>query len=71
MAKGVFKSIEAVCKRMKKDLDTPNLDPKKADYTKVSILYACNASGKTRLSKLLADQYDEQVIYYNALSQEF
>lgn len=71
MAKGVFKSIDAVCTRIKKDLDTPNSDPKKADCTKVSILYACNASGKTRLSKLFADKYDEQVLCYNAFTEDF
>ncbi len=68
MAKGKFKSIESVCARIKKDLDTPN--PKKPDDTKVSILYACNASGKTRISKRFADQYDKQVIYYNAYTED-
>lgn len=51
-------------------MDTPNPDPKKVDCTKVSILYACNASGKTRLSKLFAEQYDEKVIYYNAFTED-
>lgn len=70
MAKGVFKSIEAVCKHVKKDLDTPNPDPKKLDHTKVSILYACNASGKTRLSTLFQDKNIENVLCYNAYFED-
>jgi wobble nucleotide-excising tRNase len=68
MAKGQFKSIESVCKSIKKDLDTPN--PKKPDSTKVLALYACNASGKTRLSKLFYDQYKGKVLYYNAFTED-
>lgn len=68
MAKGVFKSIEAVCKSIKKDLDAPN--PSKPESTKVSILYACNTSGKTRLSKHFSDKFKGAVLYYNAYTED-
>ncbi len=52
--KGTPTSIEKACKCIKMDLDTPNpdpkkTDPKKTDHRKISLLFACNASGKTRL----------------------
>lgn len=68
MAKGKFKSVENVLKRIKKDLDAPN--PKKPDATKVSTLYASNASGKTRLSKIFYDQHKGKVLYYNAFTED-
>lgn len=68
MAKGKFKSIETVCARIKKDLDTPN--PEKPDHTKVTVLYACNTSGKTRLSKIFSDKHKEQVLFYNAYIED-
>jgi hypothetical protein len=64
-----FKSIEATCNRIKKDLDTPT-NPDKPNQKKVSILYACNASGKTRLSKLFYDKYKGKVLYYNAFTED-
>lgn len=68
MAKGRFKSIESVCARVKKDLDTPN--PEKLDHTKLMVLFACNTSGKTRLSKIFSDKYKEQVLFYNAYIED-
>ena len=45
--------------------------PLKEDTTtKILTLYACNASGKTRLSKLFYDQYKEKVLYYNAFIED-
>lgn len=58
------KSIEGLLDEIKNSLDAPN------PYTKLSILYACNGSGKTRLSKLFFDQYNEKVIYYNAFTED-
>ena len=49
------KTLEGVFDKIKQDLDA--LNPEKPDHTKVTVLYACNASGKTRLSKLFYDQY--------------
>ena len=63
------KTLEGVFDKIKQDFDT--LNPNKPDHTKVTVLYACNASGKTRLSKLFADQYDEQVLCYNALTEDY
>ena len=70
---GVFltersKSLEGVFDKIKHGLDTISVD--KPNHTKVTVLYACNASGKTRLSKLFADQYDEKVLYYNAFTED-
>lgn len=66
--KGTPTSIEKACKRIKKALDTPN--SKKPDHRKISLLFACNASGKTRLSKLFYDNNKEQVLYYNAFTED-
>lgn len=60
-----FNSIEEVLKEVKNDLDIRS-SPK----THVSILYAFNSSGKTRLSKLFYDQYKGKVIYYNAFTED-
>ena len=49
-------------------MDTPSSD--KSKNIKVSVLYACNASGKTRLSKLFYDQYKEKVLCYNAFIED-
>jgi len=62
------KSLEGVFDKIKQELDCTNTD--KPDCTKMSVLFACNASGKTRLSKLFADQYDRQVLYYNAFTED-
>jgi len=61
-------TLEGVLDKIKQDLDTCN--PEKPNNTKVTVLFASNASGKTRLSKLFADQYDEQVLYYNAFTED-
>lgn len=68
MPKKKFTAIEDVLTDIKTDLDTPN--PQNPEATKVSVLFACNASGKTRLSKLFADQHDEHVLYYNAFTED-
>jgi len=61
-------SFEGILDKIKQSLDTPNL--KKPNGTKISVLYASNASGKTRLSRFFAEQYDEKVIYYNAFTED-
>lgn len=33
-------------------------------------MFACNSSGKTRLSKLFADLHDENILYYNAFTED-
>lgn len=60
------KSIEGILDKIKKDLDET---PKK-QHVRAIILYAFNASGKTRLSKLFDDQYGEQVLCYNAFIED-
>ena len=64
-----FDSIEKVCEAIKLDLDTPNAD--NPDKTKkVSILFAGNASGKTRLSTLFFEDFDDEVLCYNAFIED-
>ncbi|MDX2095325.1 MAG: AAA family ATPase [Alphaproteobacteria bacterium] len=62
------KTLEGIFDKIKQELDTPN--PEKPDHTKLMVLYATNSSGKTRISKRFADQYDEQVLYYNAFTED-
>ncbi len=69
MAKGVFKSIAPVLRHIINNLNA--LSPGKHKCTKISLLYACNASGKTRLSKLFAEKHGDAVLYYNAFTEDF
>ena len=62
-----FTSIDKVLVSIKGELDAPL---KKDTTQKVSILYACNASGKTRLSKSFDDKYEGQVLSYNAFMED-
>ena len=62
-----FASIDEMLAKIKKKLDIP---PKKANRIKVFTLFGCNATGKTRLSKSLYDQYEKQVLYYNAFTED-
>lgn len=57
--------LEKILKEIKGGLDSV-ASPK----TPVSILYAFNASGKTRLSKLFYDKYKGKVLYYNAFTED-
>lgn len=60
-----FTSIEEVLKKIKTKLDS--------DSSKVQayLIFACNTSGKTRLSKMFADKYEEQVLCYNAFLEDY
>lgn len=60
-----IQSVETVLKKIKDNLDTIA-----APKTPISILYAFNASGKTRLSKLFYDKYKGSVLYYNAFTED-
>jgi hypothetical protein len=63
-----FEALDDVLTEIKTDLDTQKID--RPDDTKVSVLFAYNGSGKTRLSKMLYDQNDEHVLYYNAFTED-
>ena len=63
-----FDSIDQVLTCLKTDLDTS--DDVSSDKIKASIIFACNASGKTRLSKLFADEFEDQVLCYNAFVED-
>lgn len=60
-------SIEEVLQEIKKKIDSE----KKPDKVKVALLFACNTSGKTRLSKMFADRYGKQVLCYNAFLEDY
>ena len=59
-------SIEEVLKKIKNKIDSK----KKPDKVKVALLFACNTSGKTRLSKMFADRYEKKVLCYNFKQKE-
>lgn len=63
----VYSSIDNILSKIKSGLDTQA----KPDKIKVAILYACNTSGKTRLSKLFNEQYEAEVLCYNAFVEDF
>ena len=62
----VYSSINNILSEIKSELDTQA----KPDKIKVSILYACNTSGKTRLSTLFNEQYEAEVLCYNAFVED-
>lgn len=60
-----FNSIEAIAKKIRDDLNSRN---KKKN---ISLVYAFNATGKTRLSTTLTDSMDEnKVLCYNAFVED-
>ena len=60
-----YNSIEAVAKKIK---DSLNLNNQKKN---ISILYAFNATGKTRLSTTLIDEMDnDKTLCYNAFVED-
>ncbi|MBK7890721.1 MAG: AAA family ATPase [Bdellovibrionales bacterium] len=68
MAEREFNSIDEVSAVIKTELDTPHTEAEKVK--KVSIIYASNASGKTRLSKVFNDQNEDEVLRYNAYIED-
>lgn len=62
-----FASIDEMLEKIKMELDIPL---KKTNRIKFFTLYGCNATGKTRLSKSFYDQFDTQVLYYNAFTED-
>lgn len=73
MAEREFNNIDEVSAAIKTELDTPNTDTEKTK--KVSIIFASNASGKTRLSKIFNDdneneEYEKEVLRYNAYIED-
>lgn len=65
MAKGEYKFLDGVLKRIKVDLDVRD------EKTNVVAIYAHNGSGKTRLSKLFQDKYEKQQLCYNAFVEDY
>lgn len=68
MADREFNSIDEISTAIKTELDASNTDTEKTK--KVSIIYASNASGKTRLSKIFNDADEEEVLRYNAYIED-
>ena len=62
----IYSSLDDILIFIKSNLDTS----KKPKKIKVSALYACNTSGKTRLSKLFKEKYEEKVLCYNAFMED-
>ena len=65
-------SIEQVCEYVKDNLDSlvKDKDGNVLDLKKLTLLYASNASGKTRFSKWFHDSNEEQVLYYSAFTED-
>lgn len=59
-----FESIEDVAKQIKNTLDS------NSDKKKISILYAFNTTGKTRLSNAFIELAEEKVLCYNAFVED-
>ena len=60
-----YDSIEAVAKEIKNNLTSNN------QKKNVSILYAFNATGKTRLSTTLTDEMNDcKILCYNAFVED-
>ena len=60
-----YNSIEAVAEKIKDSLNSNN------QKKNISILYAFNATGKTRLSTTLTDKINnDKILYYNAFVED-
>jgi len=68
MAKGTYKSIKALCKRLKNSTDA--MDAAYPNDKRVTLLYACNASGKTQVSKYFYDDHESEALYYSAFTED-
>lgn len=62
-----FVSIEEVLTEIKSKLDSE----KKPGKVKVALLFACNTTGKTQLSKIFLEKYEKQVLCYNAFLEDW
>src|SRR5574344_1430186 len=69
MAKGVYKNIDGVYKTIKNNLDCK--DPENPENINIITLYAHNGSGKTRLSKIFQEKYEENILCYNAFLEDY
>ncbi len=67
MAKNKYKTVDGILKRIKNDLE--QIEENRT--TSIITLYAHNGSGKTQLSKLFQDKYEEKVLCYNAFVEDF
>lgn len=65
-----FDSIDNAYKFVKDDLDEKQFDKDNKSLKKISLLYASNASGKTRLSKTFYDKNEDEVLYYSAFTED-
>lgn len=65
-------SVEQVCEYIKDELDEPikDKDGNVLDSKKITLVYASNASGKTRFSKYFHDSNEDQVLYYSAFIED-
>jgi len=68
MSERAFPAIDNICDAIKAELDAPHEDTEKAK--KVFTIYASNASGKTRLSKIFNKEHEEEVLRYNAYIED-
>ena len=60
-------SIDELLKEIKDELTPPE---DKQNTKMVSTIFACNSSGKTRLSKLISEKHKGEVLYYNAYTED-
>ena len=66
MARNSYSTINGVLKRIKNDLDRCE-----SGVTNIITIYAHNGCGKTRLSKLFDDKYNDKVLCYNAFMEDY
>lgn len=58
-----FASIESVTENIKRIFDGN-------DKNNLAILYAFNSTGKTRISTIIQNEDDEEVLCYNAFTED-
>jgi len=68
VAERVFSNIEELYKSIKTEIDTPNIETERSK--KVLVIYASNASGKTRLSKIFNETIENEALCYNAYIED-
>lgn len=60
-------TFDELLTEIKSELDSSD----KPTKIKVTLLFACNTTGKTRLSKLFEEEYPEDVLCYNSFMEDF
>ncbi len=64
MSSGVLNGLEDVFNAIKSDFDV------NSEKVKVNLIYAFNGTGKTRMSRMFTDKFEDKVLCFNSMFQD-